>query len=334
MSLFDILDDAAREGLTEQGQPDWTAPMLATLIEEPFSDPDWIFERKLDGVRGLAFRRGATVRLMSRTREQQNGSYPELVEALEAVNPTDFIADGEIVAFEGRRTSFSRLQHRMQLQDPDAARATGIRVFYYAFDLLHLDGHDTTGLPLRDRKRLLRSAFRFRDPLRFLPHRNEGGEEHLDEACRRGWEGLIAKRASSPYAHSRSRDWLKLKCVSRQELVIGGFTEPHGTRKRFGALLVGYHDRGELVYAGKVGTGYDEETLESLGDALEAREREASPFSNPEEIGDAEVRWVAPELVGEFGFTEWTDDGKLRHPRFLGLRRDKDAGDVARERPS
>ena len=334
MSVFDILDEEARRRLREQAQPDWTAPMLATLTEDHFSDPDWIYERKLDGVRVLAFRKGPDVRLLSRNRAEEDGSYPEIVEALAALDADDFVADGEIVAFEGNATSFARLQGRMQITDPEEARATGIAVSYYLFDLLHLDGHDTSALPLRDRKRLLRGALRFADPLRFLQHRNEEGEAFLEEACRKGWEGLIAKRATAPYRHARSRDWLKFKCMHRQELVVGGYTAPHGKRKRFGALLVGYHRDGELVYAGKVGTGFDQETLEDLGDRLQARERKTAPFAHTEEISEQGVHWVTPDLVAECGFTEWTADGKLRHPRYLGLRHDKDAADVVRERPS
>jgi bifunctional non-homologous end joining protein LigD len=305
--------------------------MLATLTHDTFSDPGWIYERKLDGVRCLVFRQGRQVRLVSRNRKAMNDTYPELVEALSAQACSDFVADGEIVAFEGNRTSFSRLQGRLGLQDPEEARRSGIAVYLYLFDLLHLEGHDVTPLPLRDRKRLLKRALDFEGRLRFTPHRVEQGQAFLEEACEKGWEGVIAKRADAPYRHSRSRDWLKFKCVNRQELVIGGYTDPKGSRVGFGALLVGYYERGELRYAGKVGTGYDDETLEALGSRLERLERESAPFeSTPREKG---VHWVRPELVGEFGFTEWTEDGKLRHPRFVGLRNDKDPKEVRRERP-
>jgi len=305
--------------------------MLATLAHEPFSDPEWIYERKLDGVRCLVFCQKGEVRLVSRNRKNMNATWPELVETLGREPCRDFLADGEIVAFEGARTSFSRLQGRIGLQDPEKARSSGIAVYLYLFDLLHLEGHDTTRLPLRRRKMLLKRALSFPGHVRYTPHRNEHGEAFLEDACRKGWEGLIAKDAGAPYMHKRSRRWLKLKCVNRQELVIGGFTEPQGSRAGFGALLVGHYQNGKLRYAGKVGTGYDDATLERLAARLERMERRSSPFAEP--VREKGAHWVSPKLVGEFGFTEWTEDGKLRHPRFLGLRTDKEPGQVHRERP-
>jgi len=304
--------------------------MLATLTDERFSDPDWIFERKLDGVRCLAFRDGGSVRLLSRNRRMLNDTYPELVEALNRQRTDRFIVDGEIVAFRGGITSFERLQGRMGLSDPVRARATGIPVFYYLFDMPWLDGYDLTGLELLDRKRALRAAFSFGGPIRYAEHRVREGEEFYREVCARGLEGLIAKRASSPYVHRRSPDWLKFKCVAEQELVIGGWTDPEGGRAEFGALLVGHYQDGTLVYAGKVGTGYDEATLQDLGARLRRLARSSSPFGRgrPPERG---THWVQPKLVAQFGFTEWTRDGKLRHPRFLGLRNDKPAREVVRE---
>jgi bifunctional non-homologous end joining protein LigD len=290
-----------------------------------------VFERKLDGVRCLAFRRGGTVKLLSRTRQALNGTYPELVDALLAQDRREFVADGEVVAFEGAQTSFARLQRRLGIRDPERAQATGVPVFYYLFDLLHLDGHDTTRLALRERKALLREAFAFADPLRFLPHRDAEGERFYRQACHDGWEGLIAKRADARYQHSRSRDWLKLKCFNEQEFVIGGYTDPAGKRIGFGALLVGYHDRrGRLRYAGKVGTGYSDTVLRELGARLNAVERDDPPFS-PDDPPRRGVHWVEPELVAQIGYTEVTADGKLRHPRFLGLRDDKPVDEVVLE---
>jgi bifunctional non-homologous end joining protein LigD len=308
--------------------------MKAVLTDEPFSDPAWIFERKLDGVRCLAFRGGRSVRLVSRTGRDMNRSYPELVEALERERRDDFVVDGEIVAFDGRVTSFSRLQRRMQLSDPDAARRTRVAVFLYAFDLLRLEGEDLRDLPLRERKSRLRRALSFHGPVRFSAHRNEHGEELFRDACRKGLEGVIAKRADSPYRGSRSRDWLKLKCHAEQELVIGGYTAPKGSRTEFGALLVGYYDdSGTLRYAGKVGTGFDQHTLNELGAHLLELEQGESPFEPFKPIPPG-TYWVRPELVAQIGFAEWTRDGRLRHPRYLGLRDDKPARDVVRERPS
>jgi bifunctional non-homologous end joining protein LigD len=189
---------------------------------------------------------------------------------------------------------------------------------------------DVTALPLRDRKRVLRETLRFTGPLRLTSHRNAEGEAYYREACRRGWEGVIAKRASGAYVHGRSPDWLKFKCVNQQEMVVVGFTDPHGRRRRLGALLVGYYEGRKLRYAGKVGTGFDDATLDRLGDRLQRLERDSSPLDGerPRERG---VHWVRPELVAEIGFTEWTRDGRLRHPRYLGLRTDKPAREVVRE---
>lgn len=312
--------------------PRWTGPMLAVLADEPFSDPGWIFERKLDGVRCLAFRHGDELRLLSRNRKQLNGTYPELVDALGAQHRPDFVVDGEVVAFDGKQTSFARLQQRLGISDPEQARASGVAVFYYLFDVLHIDGHDTTGMPQRERKALLHEAIGFEDPLRFLPHRNADGKRFYEQACHDGWEGLIAKRADAPYRHTRSRDWLKLKCVSEQEFVIGGYTDPNGSRVGFGALLLGYHDEdGRLRYAGKVGTGYNDRMLRELRQQLDAIEDDRSPFDADEPRQGRGVHWVRPQMVAQIGFTELTTDRKLRHPRFLGLRDDKPAEAVVLE---
>jgi len=307
--------------------------MKAVLTDKPFSDPNWIYERKLDGIRCLACRRDGNVRLSSRTGRALNGSYPELVEALEAEREPDFVVDGEIVAFEGSRTSFERLQQRMGISDPRRARASGVRVFFYLFDVIRLDGRTVMDDPLRGRKALLRRSLDFHGAVRYTPHRNRDGERYFAEACRHGWEGLIAKRADSPYVQNRSRDWLKFKCSNEQEFVIGGFTAPKGSRTDFGALLVGYYEGGELRYAGKVGTGFNEETLRTLGKRMRELERDTSPFANVHPV-PAGTHWIEPELVAQIGFTEWTRDGRLRHPRYLGLRDDKPPREVVRERPS
>jgi bifunctional non-homologous end joining protein LigD len=301
--------------------------MKAVLADKPFSDPNWIFERKLDGIRCLAIRDASGVQLMSRTGRRMNQEYPRLVEALEREPSEDFIADGEIVAFENGITSFSRLQQRGRERVP---------VFLYLFDLPRHEGEDLRELPLRKRKARLRRALKFGGPLRFNPHRNgEHGEQLYRDACERGLEGVIAKRADSPYlSGGRSRDWLKLKCHAEQELVIGGYTAPKGSRTEFGALLVGYYDeRGGLRYAGKVGTGFDQHTLRELGQRMRELEQDESPFEPFKPIPPG-THWVRPELVAQIGFAEWTRDGRLRHPRYLGLRDDKPAREVVRELPS
>jgi DNA ligase D-like protein (predicted ligase) len=308
----------------------FVAPMLATLTQDRFTDPAWIFERKLDGVRAIAVHDGRGASLWSRTEKRMDATYPELVEALAARTPVNTVVDGEIVAFDGPQTSFARLQGRIGLHDPEAARATGIAVFLYLFDVLVLDGRDVTGLPLRERKRLLRDAVDFGDPLRMSTHRNTEGEAYLREACRRGWEGLVAKRADAPYRPGRrSPDWLKLKCVHEQELVVGGWTDPQRSRTGFGALLVGYYAGGDLRYAGKVGTGFDHRMLADLSARFRDLAADRSPFAEP--VREKGAHWVRPELVAQIGFSEWTRDGKLRHPRYLGLRDDKPPQDVVRE---
>ena len=299
--------------------------MKAVLWDEPFSDPDWIFERKLDGVRCIAHRDGNGVRLVSRTDRSMNGDYPELVEALQAEPCDDYVIDGEVVAFDSRGiTSFSRLQRRHRER---------VGIFYYVFDLLRLGREDVRELPLRERKAMLRQALRFEGHVRFSPHRNEHGEQLFRDACRKGLEGLMAKRADSPYHATRSSDWRKLKCHAEQELVIGGYTAPQGSRTDFGALLVGYFEDGRLSYAGKVGTGFDRATLRELGARLRKLERDDPPFVDVHPIPRG-THWVEPELVGQIAFTEWTRDGRLRHPRYLGLRNDKPAAEVVRERPA
>jgi bifunctional non-homologous end joining protein LigD len=330
MGLLDELTDHERDLVRQSAQPRWTTPMLATLTHEPFSDPGWIYERKLDGERCLAFKQDGEVRLRSRNRQHLEAPYPELVAALTAQPADHFVIDGEVVAFAGGRTSFSRLQGRMQKDDPEAALATGIAIYYYVFDVLQLEGHDVTRLPLRRRKLLLRRLLRWQDPLRFTTHRNQHGEEFLTEACRRGWEGLIAKDAGEGYVHARSRKWLKFRCSKRQELVIGGFTDPRGERVGLGALLVGFHRGDKLRYAGKVGTGFDEDTLRTLRRRLGQRERTTPPFAGGK-LPSKGVHWVRPDLVAEVAFTEWTREDRLRHPRYLGLRSDKSADQVRQE---
>jgi bifunctional non-homologous end joining protein LigD len=326
------LPEQARQRAVAAEQPSWTNPMLATLTDRRFSDPGWVFEPKFDGERCLAFRQGPQVRLLSRNRKRLNDHYPELAEALAAQQADDFVVDGEVVAFAGGRSSFARLQRRMQLRDPDAARRSGVAVYLYLFDVVHVNGCDVTGLGLRQRKAVLRRLLAFRDPLRFTPHRNADGEAYWRQACRKGWEGVIAKRADASYAHQRSDDWLKFKCVNEQELVIGGYTNPKGSRHGLGALLLGHYRGDDLVFAGKVGTGFNDELLERLRRRLASLEQERPPFSVGR-LPRAGVHWVRPELVAQIGFSEWTDDGQLRHPRFLGLRHDKRPREVVRERP-
>jgi bifunctional non-homologous end joining protein LigD len=316
------LAPAERERAVPAEPPAHAQLMKAVLERTSFSDPEWIFERKLDGIRCLAIRTGAETRMLSRNDLDLAHRYPEVREALAKQPCERFAVDGEVVAFDGAQTSFARLAQRGRRPVP---------VFFYVFDLLWLDGVDIRALALRTRKRLLSSTIQFEDPLRLTTHRNRDGEAMFAEACRKGWEGVIAKRADSPYRETRSRDWLKFKCEAGQELVIGGFTAPRGSRTDFGALLVGYYDDGQLRYAGKVGTGFDRATLHELGRRLNELRRDEPPFADPGSIRERGVTWVRPELVAQLGFTEWTTAGRLRHPRFLGLRDDKSPREVVRE---
>ena len=315
------------------GKPDWFEPELATLTRDRFSDPAWFYERKLDGERCLAFRDGGELRLMTRNRKIVSSTYPELVEAFLAQQADDFVLDGEVVAFSDGQTRFAQLQQRMQVARPSAELLRTVPVQYYLFDVLWADGTDLRRQPLRERNQRLHELLDFADPLRYTEHRVGDGVEFYSEACRLGWEGLIAKRADAPYVAGRTKDWLKFKCENNQEFVIGGYTDPRGSRIGFGALLLGVYDSdGQLVYAGKVGTGFNEQTLHRLYDELSELEQDRSPFDrgSPRQAG---VHWVKPRLVGQVGFSEWTTAGELRHPRFQGLRRDKSPADVIREVP-
>jgi bifunctional non-homologous end joining protein LigD len=319
----------------DDSMPRWVEPQLATLTRERFTDPAWIFERKLDGERCLAFASSSGTRLMSRSQREITSTFPEIAAALTAQRRGDAVVDGEIVAFDGDQTRFGRLQQRLGVADPAKSLLDAVPVYYYVFDVLHADGRDTRALPLLERKELLRNVLRFHDPLRYTEHRDRDGEKFSQQACRDGWEGLVAKRADAPYKGGRSRDWLKFKCENAQEFVIGGYTDPQRSRVGFGALLLGYYDgSGDLVYAGKVGTGFDTKMLLSLHDRLARLERTGSPFRHGRLPGARGVHWVEPQVVGQVGFSEWTDDGQLRHPRFQGLRDDKKAADVVREVPS
>ena len=328
--LFDGLPADVKARIRNRAQPSWIAPMLATLTDEVFSRQGWLFEPKWDGERCLAFRRGRDLNLFSRNQIRLNEKYPEVVEAICQQETTSFIADGEIVTFDGEITSFAKLQGRMQVAHPSTDLIRKVPVWFYVFDLLYLDRYDIRQVPLRYRKQVLRNAFDFQGSLRFTEHRNTEGEDYYRTACQKGWEGIIAKNGDSVYVSRRTRDWLKFKCTQEQEFVIGGYTDPRGSRSGFGALLLGYYRSGKLVYAGKVGTGFDQELLRRLGERLARLETPLSPFAE-DGLPRRGVHWVKPKLIAQIGFTEWTAGGKLRHPRFLGLRDDKRPEDVVRE---
>jgi DNA ligase D-like protein (predicted ligase) len=333
-----MADDQAAElrgaARGSDGIPSWAQPQLATLTKDRFSDPEWLFERKLDGERLLAFRDASGVRLLTRNDRDVTGTFPEVADALRGQKADGFVIDGEVVAFLDGQTSFSRLQQRLGVAHPAASLIEDYPVTYYIFDVLFADGHDTRGLPQRERKERLNALLDFTGPLRYTDHRDGDGEAFYRQACVDGWEGLIAKRADAPYAEGRTHNWLKFKCITGQEFVIGGYTDPQGSRQGLGALLVGYYDAdGRLTYAGKVGTGFSAATLRSLHESLSALERDTSPFANgkPPRTG---VHWAEPRLVAQIEFAEWTTDGLLRQPRYEGLRDDKDPAEVVRETPA
>lgn len=325
------LSEEARALLERAPLPESIEPMKATLADEPFSSPDWIFERKLDGERCLLHRRGNQVSLLSRNGKCKNAVYPEIAGHLETLNG-HYILDSEVVTFSRQQTSFKKLQKRIHSRNPDTDLRRRVPVYGYVFDILHLDGYRLTGLPLRERKKVLK-AFVGKSGLRYLRHRNERGRVYFDEACNRGWEGLIAKKADSVYEQKRSRQWLKIKCSKQQEFVVGGFTDPAGKREGFGALLIGYYEQDKLLYAGRVGTGFDDEFLAAFRGDLDSAKQDTSPFEDYDETSQG-VHWCKPSFVAEIGFTEWTSSGRLRHPRFLGLRNDKEPAAVRRERAS
>jgi bifunctional non-homologous end joining protein LigD len=308
------------------------ALMLATLTDRRDFGEDWLLERKFDGERCVARKAGGEVRLQSRTAKDLTGTYPEVRDTLAGQQHHDLVLDGEVVAFDGEQTSFSRLQQRLGVTNPSADRVAANPVVYCVFDLLELDGDDLRDLPLLERRARLTDAIRPSAALQLSEAWREDSQKRFAQACRAGWEGLIAKRAAAPYAAGRSRDWLKLKCVWEQEFVIGGYTDPSGSRTDFGALLVGYYEDGGLRYAGKVGTGYTAATLRELGGRLRKLATPDSPFVDARPIPKG-THWTRPELVAQIGFAEWTNDGRLRQPRFLGLRDDKPPTDVVRERP-
>jgi DNA ligase D-like protein (predicted ligase) len=293
--------------------------MKAVLTADRPAGEEWVFERKLDGIRCLAVKEhGGRTRLYSRNELSLDDRYPSLAAALDADPADGFVVDGEAVAFVGGRDRFGG--------------GVGGELFYYAFDVLYAAARDVRSLPLEERRGVLEGLLGWLGPLRVTEQMTGDGAELLADACRDGWEGLIAKRRGTPYVSTRSRDWLKLKCTRAQELVIGGYTAPQGTRTDLGALLVGHFEGERFRYAGKVGTGFTRATLRELAERLAPLARESAPFE-PEKGIPRAATWVEPELVAQIAFMEWTPDGRLRHPSFLGLRFDKPARQVVREEP-
>ncbi len=325
--------DAARvEGARPAALPRFVPPQLATLVSETPTGDDWLHEMKFDGYRILARRDGDQVTLLSRNGRPWTDHFPTVAEAVRRLPARRLLLDGEVaVVTADGRTSFQALQNFM------SSDGRGGDLVYMAFDLLHLDGYDLTGARLEDRKaalaRLLGAPGGEPGVLRYSDHVIGSGREFFAEACRLGLEGVVSKRRSAPYRSTRGADWVKTKCLLRQEVVIGGYTDPEGSRSGVGALLTGVYEDGRLVYVGKVGTGFTARMLHDLKKRLAPLEQSTSPFSE-RLTGLGRPHWVRPELVAEVAFSEWTADGRMRHPSFQGLREDKPATQVVRERPA
>jgi bifunctional non-homologous end joining protein LigD len=312
--------------------------MLCTLVAEPFDNSEWIFEPKFDGLRILGRFDGEELVLLSRNNQPQNFQFPDVAAALRASLKRPAIVDGEVVCFDERgRTSFRALQQRFHLKDANEVqiRQRKYPAYLYLFDLLYADRYDLTGLPLEERKYLLCAEVAWSDKVRWTESQPNDGTKLWRQACEEGQEGIIGKHIQSRYVSGRSDRWLKIKCLGKQEFVIGGFTDPQRSRIGIGALLVGYYsdDGKKLHYAGKVGTGYTRETLRHLRERLERLEQAKSPFDEGGPGRPSLAHWVRPRLVAEIAFAEWTQNGLLRQPRFEGLRTDKKPHECRRERP-
>jgi DNA ligase D-like protein (predicted ligase) len=294
--------------------PEWIVPMAATLTDKRFSGPEWIFERKLDGIRLLAFKKGGGVQLFSRNKLEQH--HPAIAGAIADLPHRELILDGEATGIWGPASTREADKHR--------------GFAYHVFDILWIDGREVMSLPLDERRALLKTL-RLRAPLRRVSALDD--DKPWERACQEGWEGVIAKRRDSIYEHRRSPNWLKMKCEASQELVVGGFTDPQGARVGLGALLVGYFEGGDFVFAGKIGTGFDTRLLRELRAKLDRIEIDKPPFTKATGLPRLRAHWVRPEIVVQVAFTEWTVHDKLRHPHLLGLRTDKSAREVVRERP-
>lgn len=311
-------------------QPLFMPPMLATLTTNYFSKNDWLYEHKFDGQRCLVVKKNGNVHLMSRNDREINAEYPELVQAFLKQKADNFIVDGEIVALAKGLSDFQLLQSRINRKDTNNTKLAPIKL--YLFDVLYIDGCDVRDIPLLERKELLRALLKYNHMLVYTHYTIGNGLALFKKACLLHWEGLIAKKIDSPYVSKRSTYWLKFKCIMQQELVIGGFTSPEGSRTDFGALLVGYYKKGKLYFAGKVGTGFSYQTLAMLGKKMRAKQSKKNPFIDYD--GTLKnVHWIKPELVAEFAFAQWTAKGRLRVGRYKGLRVDKQAKEVIREEP-
>jgi bifunctional non-homologous end joining protein LigD len=318
-------------GARRSAMPDFISPQLATLVKEPPTQDGWLHEVKFDGYRMVCHLDRGKVRFWSRNKKEWTSRFPGVAQEIKSLQATSAIIDGEIVMFDGRgRSSFQKLQQAM-----GRGGATGF--VFEAFDLMYLDGFDLTRSTLIDRKRLLKELIDTAGKataLRYSDHQEGHGAEFFERACEYGLEGIVSKRANAPYESTRNRNWLKTKCSKRQEFVIAGYTPSSKGLDGFGSLILGVYEKGKLVYAGRVGTGFSLKQRVELAKELDKFSRSTPPFAvTPKARGLAEAHWTQPKLVAEVAFTEWTADGSIRHPSFVGLREDKRAEDVHRELP-
>ncbi len=319
-------------GARKKPMPEFVAPQLATLVDEPPDGEEWLHELKFDGYRMLCHLSRGRVRFWSRNQKDWTEKFPNLVKAVEAFPASSVILDGEVVIVDkAGRSSFQDLQQSM--------RKSGTAAFVFQiFDLIYFDGSDLTAAPLVQRKQLLEAllaSIKGKTPLRYSEHVEGNGNEFFRQACEYKIEGIVSKLADSPYQSTRNRNWLKSKCIKRQEFVIAGYTPSKKDFPGFGSLILGVHEKGKLIYAGRVGTGFSIKQRLELQKKLDKISQTAMPLSvKPKDPGLRDAHWAKPLLVAEVAFTEWTADGLIRHPSFQGLREDKKPADVIREEPA
>lgn len=309
-------------------------PMLATLVDEPFSNRDWLFETKWDGVRAVCFIRNGKARFISRNQIEMTMQYPELADIAQSIHGSSVILDGEIVALDKNGVSrFQLLQRRLGRKNAGEIQrlAATTRIAFYAFDLLYLDGFDLMGCKLIDRKATLEGILKSSKNIRYSDHIIGEGEKLFEEVAKVPLEGMIAKRLESTYAQRRSTQWLKIKTIQQSEVVIGGYTEPRNSREYFGALVVGLYRDGKLHYVAHTGGGFNHQALAQTYKLMQPIKTKDCPFIDKPKTNEP-VQWVKPKLVAQVKFSEWTTDGRMRHPVFLGLRQDKKPQECVFER--
>jgi bifunctional non-homologous end joining protein LigD len=313
------------EGARKAAMPELIKPMLATLVDDPFSDPAWLFETKWDGVRAVCFIRNGKAWFISRNQIQMTAQYPELADIAQSIRGSSVILDGEIVALDEKGVSrFQLLQPRLGRKNPgDIQRlAATTRIAFYVFDLIYLDGFDLMGCKLIDRKTTLEGILKSSKNIRYSDHIIGEGKKLFEEIAKVPLEGMIAKRLESTYVQRRSSEWLKVKTIQQSEVVIGGYTEPRNSREYFGALVVGLYRDGKLHYVAHTGGGFNHQTLAQTYKLMQPLKTRDWPFVDKPKTNEP-VQWVKPKLVAQVKFSEWTADGRMRHPVFLGLRQDK-----------